>query len=372
MTTNVHCLIPPAGDRQWNHDNQRLAIQSDIALQAKLRRTAMLTKAFAASVCGSASLLWLGSAWAAPPADPSSIWTLQDENASISVAKLTDRYYVNGLSLGWTSPTDQVPGLMAALGNALWGDGQRRIGFSLSQQMYTPASTQLVIPDPRDRPYAGVLLGNISLLSDTDRSRSVLMLSIGLAGPGAGAKDLQNGFHSLIGQPTVKGWNSQIPNTSAVELLSGRTWRLNIAESGALETDVLPSLTAAVGDVRNYAQVGVTFRIGQGLNSDFGVSRLRPGLSGVDAYMQTRSFAWYVFGGVDGQVVAYDLLLQAGPFRSGPHVDPVWDVGEAQAGFAILVHGMRFSFTYAMQTLEFQGQHGGLHQFGSAALSVKF
>jgi hypothetical protein len=332
----------------------------------------MLTKTFATCLCGGASLLWLSSAWAAPPADPSSIWTLQDENASVSVAKLTDRYYVNGLSLGWTSPTDQVPESIAAVGNALWGDGQQRIGFSLSQQMYTPASTQLAIPDPRDRPYAGLLLGNLSLLSDTDSSRSVLMLSIGLAGPGAGAKDLQNGFHSLIGQPTIKGWNSQIPNTPAVEVLSGRTWRLHIAEFGALETDVLPSLTAAVGDVRDYAQVGVTFRIGQGLNSDFGVSRLRPGLSGEDAYLQTRSFVWYVFGGVDGQAVVYDLLLQGSPFRSGPRVDPVWDVGEAQAGFAILTYGMRFSFTYAAQTQEFQGQHGGLHQFGSAALSVKF
>jgi lipid A 3-O-deacylase len=88
--------------------------------------------------------------------------------------------------------------------------------------------------------------------------------------------------------------------------------------------------------------------------------------------VQTRSFAWYVSGGVDGQAVAYDLLLQSSPFRSGPHVDPVWDVGEAQVGFTILAHGMRFSFTYAAQTKEFQGQHGGLHQFGSAALSVKF
>src|SRR5580692_13162011 len=81
------------------------------------------------------------SAQAAPPADPSSIWTLQDENASISAANLTDRYYVNGLRLGWTSPTSQVPGFLATLGNTLWGDGQQRIGFSLSQQMYTPADT---------------------------------------------------------------------------------------------------------------------------------------------------------------------------------------------------------------------------------------
>jgi hypothetical protein len=58
---------------------------------------------------------------------------------------------------------------------------------------------------------------------------------------------------------------------------------------------------------------------------------------------------------VDGQVVAYDLLLQSSPFRSGPRVDPVWDVGEAQAGFAILAYGMHFTFTYATQTQDSSG-----------------
>ena len=318
------------------------------------------------------ALLGVAVARAAPPSDPASTWTLQDENASISTAGLTDRYYVNGLSLGWASPTAQMPAFLATLGNTLWGEGQQRIAFSVSQQSYTPANTQLAIPDPHDRPYAGLLLGNFSLLSDTDTSRSVLMLSLGVAGPGAGGEGLQNGFHNLIGQDTIKGWSYQIPNTPAVELLSGRTWRLPIAQPGSLEIDALPSLTAAVGDVRDYAQVGGTIRLGQGLASDFGAPRLRPGLTGEDAYVQTIPFAWYVFAGLDGQAVAYDLLLQNDPFRSGPHVKIVWDVGEAQAGFAILAGGVRFTFTYAVQTQEFQGQHGGLHQFASAAASLKF
>jgi lipid A 3-O-deacylase len=321
---------------------------------------------------GLALLLGTGLARAAPPADPSSIWTLEDENASISAAGLTDRYYVNGLRLGWTSPTSQVPGFLATLGDTLWGDGQQRIAFSVSQQIYTPANTQLTIPDPRDRPYAGLLLGNFSLISDTDTSRSVLMVSLGLTGPGAGAEELQNSVHALIGQATVKGWSSQIANTPAVEVLSGRTWRLPIAQPGSLEIDALPSLTAAVGDVRDYVQAGVTFRLGQGLNSDFGASRMRPGLSGEDAYVQSGPVAWYVFAGIDGQAVAYDLLLQNSPFRGGPHVNLVWDVGEAQVGVAVLAYGMRLTFTYVAQTQEFQGQHGGQHQFGSASLSVKF
>jgi lipid A 3-O-deacylase len=312
------------------------------------------------------------AAHAEPPADPSSIWTLQDENASISSSNLTDRFYVNGLRLGWTSPTDQVPGFLATLGQTLWGQGRQRIGFDLAQQMYTPANTQLTVPDPYDRPYAGVLLGNFSLLSDTDTTRSVLMLSLGVVGPGSGAEQLQDGFHDLIGQNEAKGWSHQIANTAAFEVLSERTWRLPIAQFGSLETDALPALTGAIGDVRDYLQAGVTVRLGQGLTSDFGAPRFRPGLSGGDAYVQTRPFAWYVFAGLDGQAVAYDITLQNSPFRGGPHVDPVWDVGEMQVGFALLAYGLRFTFTYAAQTQEFQGQRGGLHQFGSAALSVKF
>jgi lipid A 3-O-deacylase len=285
-----------------------------------------------------ALLLGVAAAHAAPPTDPYSI-CLQQENASVSTASLTDRYYVNGLRLGWTSPTDQVPGFLATLGAVLWDGGQQRNEFSLSQQVYTPADTQLSIADPHDRPYAGLLLGNFTLLSDTDTSRSVLTLSLGLVGPGAGAEELQNGFHALIGQQSVKGWGDQVPNTPAVEVLTRRTWRLPIAQPGPPEIDALPSLTAAVGDVRDYVEAGVTVRLGQGLNSDFGVPRVSPGLSGEDAYAQTGLVAWYLFAGIDGQAVGYDLLLQSSPFRGGPHVDIVWDVGEAQAGLAVLADG---------------------------------
>src|ERR1700761_7653974 len=135
-----------------------------------------------------------------PQPDTSSIWTLQDENSSLSTARLTDRFYVNGFRLGWTSPTTVVPDFLRDLGNTLWGPGQTRIAFDLTQQIYTPANTTVSIPDPHDRPYAGVLLGNFSLVGDGDDTRSVLMLSFGVAGPGADAQGVQNSFHNIIGQ----------------------------------------------------------------------------------------------------------------------------------------------------------------------------
>ncbi len=113
------------------------------------------------------------SARAQPAADTASIWTLQVENASISAGTPTDRFYTNGLRLGWTSPTGTAPNFLVNLGHTLWGAGQQRIAFDLSQQIYTPADTQAFVPNPHDRPYAGLLLGNFSLLSDVDNSRSV-------------------------------------------------------------------------------------------------------------------------------------------------------------------------------------------------------
>jgi lipid A 3-O-deacylase len=312
------------------------------------------------------------TAQAQPAPDTASIWTLQDENASISAGTPTDRFYVNGLRLGWTSPTTVVPDVLADLGRTLWGGGQQRVAVDLEQQIYTPAGTAASVPSPFDRPYAGVLLGDFSLMSDDDDSRSVLTLSLGVVGPAAGADAVQNGFHSIIGQNHTNGFGSQIQNVPAIEVLHERTWRLPMGTVAGLETDALPSLTIGLGDLRDYLQTGVTFRFGQGLGSDFGVPRVRPGLSGGDAFVPTRPFAWYVFAGVDGQAVAYDMLLESTPFRGGPHVSTVWDVAEMQGGFAVMAYGMRLTFAYVAQTQEFNGQTGGLHQFGSASISLRF
>lgn len=309
---------------------------------------------------------------AQPSADAAGIWTLQDENASITSNKLSDRYYVNGLRLGWTSPTDAVPDFAARMGHILWGDGRQRISIDLSQSIYTPADTQATPPDPHDRPYAGVLTGDFTLLQDGDDWRSMLGAQIGLVGPGAGGEEIQNGFHDVIGQGPNRGWNYQIHNEPVVELLSQRVYRVPIADFAGLETDTLPDLEVGAGNLRVYALTGTIVRLGQGLTSDFGPSRVRPGLTGGDAYTPTRPFAWYVFAGFDGQAVAHDITLDGNTFESSAHVSRQPWVGEAEAGLAFILHGVRVSYTHVVQTQEFHGQHGGLHQFGSLSLSARF
>jgi lipid A 3-O-deacylase len=337
-----------------------------------LRRAAMLAAALTvAAPTGQAQ-----TPPAAPkptPASTASTWTLQDENASVSSGKLTDRYYVNGLRLGWTSAPDSVPGFLTGVGQAVWGsDGQLRFGFNLSQQIFTPADTASTNPPSNDRPYAGVLLGTFALQRDVPDSRSTLSLGLGVVGPWALGEQVQNGFHDVIGQGHTNGWHAQLHNEPAVQLTSARTWRLPTGTLGGLETDALPDLAVGLGNVRIYAQTGAVFRIGEGLDSDYGVARVAYGPSGGDTFTPTRPFAWYVFAGADGQAVAHDITLDGNSFRDSPNVKLQPFVGEFEAGLAVMAFGARLTYTHVLQTQDFKNQKGGLHQLGSLALSVRF
>ncbi|MBV9783682.1 MAG: lipid A deacylase LpxR family protein [Acidisphaera sp.] len=334
--------------------------------------SARLARLLCCTVLAGIGALPLSLADAQPPADPASIITLQDENASLTTSRLSDRYYVNGLRLGYVSPTGELPDFVSSIGRTLWGEGQQRLSLDLSQSIFTPANTQIKPPDRHDRPYAGVLTANAALLQDTDSYRSVVGLQIGLVGPGAGAEEIQNGFHDLIGQGHTLGWNYQIHNEPVLELISQRIYRVPIAQFAGLETDTLPELEVGVGNLRVYALTGAVVRLGQGLASDYGTPRVRPGMTGTDAYTPTRPFAWYVFAGVDGQAVAHDITLDGNTFETSAHVSRQPWVGEAEGGVGLIYQGVRVTYTHVVQTQEFHGQHGGLHQFGSLALSVRF
>lgn len=333
----------------------------------------------ASSLCRRARFAAIGIVAAAPLAraqtagpDPAAIWTLQDENASISTANLTDRYYVNGLRLGYASPEDAVT-LADRISDAIWGPGGlTRLTVDLSQQIYTPADTKAFVPPPGDRPYAGVLLATVGALRDADDTRSMLALSLGVLGPDALAETVQNGFHNIIGQGHTNGWHSQLQNEPLGEITAGRVWRVPVAELGGLETDTLPDLAAGIGNERDYAQAGVLVRIGQGLASDYGPARVAPGPSGWDAYKPTQPFVWYVFAGADGQAVGHDITLNGNSFQDSAQVTLKPLVGEMELGLGMMFWGARLTYTQVFQTQEFANQHGGLHQFGSLALSMRF
>ncbi|MBN8892722.1 MAG: lipid A deacylase LpxR family protein [Rhodospirillales bacterium] len=301
------------------------------------------------------------------------IWSARVENDKFTTLPLgSDKYYTNGLEAAWTSDPGRVPEVLDRLAGLLWGDGQRRWGLGISQQIYTPTNTGTATPNPHDRPLAGYLAGTISLSQDSGNHRDQMALSVGVIGPSAFGRQVQNGWHSFIHVAPNRGWDKQMPDEPVLQLVVGRTWRLPMARLGGLETDALPSLTAGVGTLRDYVQTGLAFRLGQGLDADFGPARIRPGLSGGNAYNADAKLAWYVFLAADGQAVARDALLDGDIFSHSAHVGHKRAVAELLAGAAIIWHGVRLSYTQTWQTEQFNGQKAGLFNFGSLTASARF
>jgi lipid A 3-O-deacylase len=304
--------------------------------------------------------------------DPVGVWYMQDETAAISAGGLKDRYYVNGYQFGYVSGTD-VTGAVQRMGAALWpGPGQLRWALDVTQEIFTPRDIAAPTWPQGDRPYAGILLGTGTLYRDVPDSRSMISLGLGLVGPGTGASSVNDWTSHILGNTPPAGWSSQLANEPLIELTSARTWRLAMGKVGGLETDALPNLAVGLGNLRIFAQTGVGFRIGQGLESDYGVPRLRGAPSGGAAFTPVRPFNWYVFAGVDGQGVMRDITLDGNDFRSGPSVTLTPWVGEAYAGIAVMAFGTRISYTQVVQSQEFQHQKGGPHQMGSLAVSIRF
>lgn len=314
---------------------------------------------------------------AEPPVqnDPTHTVTIQLENDVL--ARDSDRYYTAGQRIGYTSPTGALPDGLATWSRGMFGDGPQRLSLDLSQLIFTPRLTNEANPPRTDRPYAAVLLATAALIQDTETTRTVLALGVGVTGPYAMGQTVQNGFHDIIRAGDAAGWHTQGPNQPVVQLTADRTWRLdlgqlNLGPLGPLEADALPSATLSAGLFRVYAQGGGLLRIGQGLRSDFGPSRNRPGLTGTDAYAQTRPFSWYFFAGGDGQAVAWDETLDGEPWTNSRHVRRLPFVGEFQFGFTVMVAGVRLTAAHVLQTHEYATQRFDLFQFSSGSISVKF
>ena len=273
-----------------------------------------------------------------PPPPPSatesesrSIFTFQVENDVFNRFSPTDRDYTSGVRFGWLSPsiTDMPAGIVALttlptfFGEAPSDSVVRRIGLSVGQNIYTPNDVSTSQPIFNDRPYAAWLYASFALQYTYKRRDEktgmqdpvrldTLQLDLGLIGPAAGGEFVQNNFHKLIGVATANGWANQLHNEPTIGLGFERRWRTArtvVFEDPKLELDFIPRIGAALGNVAIYGDIGGTARIGKNLRDDFGPPRPRPALPGSEAFIGDGTFGWYLFAGVDGQVVGRNIFL---------------------------------------------------------------
>jgi lipid A 3-O-deacylase len=246
----------------------------------------------------------------------------------------------------------------------------RRESVFVGQSIFTPKNKAIVPPDPHDRPYAGWFYVGTSLLQETGLRQETgewglgilenAELDIGLVGPGALGKQVQNNFHQFIGDPPASGWSSQLQNEPGAVLSYERLWRQGLIGSNAFGVDIVPQVGASVGNIFTYGDVGGLLRIGRGLLADYGPIRVRPALSGTDYFDPNgldNGTSFYFFAGVQGRIVGRNIFLDGNSFRPSPSVPKKNLVGDVQGGFSVLwTASSRLDVSVSLRSEEFYGQ----------------
>jgi hypothetical protein len=248
-----------------------------------------------------------------------------------------------------------------------------RGGISVGQNIYTPEQTGISHLIKDDRPYAGWLYFGLGLVANQGSKRyDQLELNLGMIGPLSFAEEVQKGWHGFLDLPKLKGWGNQLENEPGVVLFYEQARRLgNMELTDGLKLDLIPRFGGSLGNVFTFASGGLTIRIGNDLEGDFGPPRIRPSLPGAGFFRVGEGFTWYLFAGVEGRAVIHNIFLDGNTFRSSHSVDKRHWVGDIQAGLSIQIQNFRITYTQIFRTEEFKGQDSP-DKFGALSLSCQF
>jgi hypothetical protein len=313
---------------------------------------------------GLALTTWLAAA-ANPPAEraagirPSRQWSvsLRWENDAFSGA---DRFYTDGASIAvahtgpsWLDPVaDRLP----------WGDGRRTVGYDAGQIMVTPSDTTLAVPNPADRPYAGILWFGLSLHVEKPHAYNGLKLLTGVVGPASLAEETQRLVHDILGNDYPRGWDHQLPNEPVFNLVyeHRQKYRL-LGETDGMAVEVLPMGNLMLGNVLTQAQLGGQVRFGWRIPDDFGTTLMRgmvhlPPPAHDKNRPPWKDWGVYAYGGGNLNFVARNITLDGSTWRDSPHVDKEWFVPAAEVGLAVSSGRFLAGFSYVFWGREFKNQ----------------
>lgn len=287
----------------------------------------------------------------------------------------TDHDYTNGVELGYTTAPNATPRWAVDAARALpifAQTGEVRTRYAIGQSIFTPTDISLANPPLTDRPYAGFLYGAMGLVADDGVHLDQLQLSLGMVGPASLAGNSQNFVHDLIHDQEAMGWHYQLRDEPGLILSYERQMKVIAPQSllgGVL--DIEPHFGGAIGNVYDYASLGLMARFGFNLPRDYGPLRIQPSLPGSDYFEPTAPFGAYVFAGVDGRAIARNLFLDGNSFTGSRSVVKKNLVGDLALGVALTFEHFRLAFTHVIRSREYATQDRA-DRFGAVDLTMRF
>jgi hypothetical protein len=300
----------------------------------------------------------------------------------------TDRHYTNGFRLSFLGDTkiNESPDLVQkiaeyvpTLNSQTAREQTYKVGVSLGQNIYTPADTEASAPITNDRPYAAWLYAALTFQAQSDDAKllRVVEIAVGMVGPAALGREIQNGFHSIIGVDHANGWSNQLHNEPGINLSWERRYRVGKITTPifGLQSDLMVRGGVTLGNIRTNAATGFSIRVGWQLPDDFGADLIRPaGGSVTDA----KHYSLYLFGSTEGRAVARNIFLDGNTWQDSLSVDKRPLVADLNIGLVLRtpfsgthLKGLQIAYIQNYRTKEFYGQVKG-DVFGSIGVSFLF
>ena len=287
-------------------------------------------------------------------ADTFSAWDENDFWGSWS-----DKYYTNHTRFGYTYDSAANPG--------------EHYFFSFGQEMYTSAEQISENPPANDHPYAGVFYVSAGFAQSNANLLNAVELQLGITGPSAGAGECQRDYQNLINEYTPSGWDSQVKDQPAVNLLSET--RLRTLLSGTLgegyASDAIVRGFFALGTVRTQLSGGVQFRYGLNLPQDFGYVPMRQSTSVVIKPNTPVSF--YAFADVQADLNIYDVTLGGELLRK--HESDIYAyplTAEFTVGLTAVYGNCSVTLFQSFRSRDFSSADRSFFCFGGIRLSYSF
>lgn len=248
--------------------------------------------------------------------------------------------------------------------------------LSLGQLMFTPTDKYRQTLDADDRPYAGYLYLGIGYHARTSETLHSTEFDIGVVGPAALARQAQDLVHDIRGLDKFRGWDNQLKNEPAFQLVFERKrkqGKARLAVLNSLEMEIISHWGASIGNVASYLNGGGEFRLGWDLPDDFGTSTLRPGgdnntpTTGQDGDTPLRIQG---FVAADMRLLANNIFLDGNTFRDSHSVHRKDGVADIALGIAGTWKRFRFAYAHIYRSKEFSKQRKAQF-YGSLSLSYQ-
>jgi lipid A 3-O-deacylase len=285
------------------------------------------------------------------------------ENDSRNVAGPgSDQAYTNGIKFAYIYANNQIPdwakktALKLNFFDAGISSSKVNFGLSLGHQIFSPNNTYLTELIPDDRPYAGWLYAGFAVSLKKDDVAQFFEFDIGIIGPSALGKQVQNNFHDLIRTRRAEGWQNSLHDEPTLQLYYQKRFKYFKSKN----LDFFPYYGAAFGNVNIGAHVGSLIRIGINLPDDFGPSR--PSASDGDSFVSPINHAlvkesgYYGFVGARGSAMARNIFLDGNTFQKSHRVEKKPFVLETEFGFGLVINPFSFVWRFVTHSVEFDKQ----------------